>query len=365
MKASKSSVPTVQATKKRRVKPWVIVLVAVSAVVAVTAGILLANADRFREHSQNRKIAAVCNGYEIPYEELRFITCFYKQELEGKYGEGIFDDPNTAESYREELETLVKENLNQNYVVLSAAAQLGIETSDSVIDNYVDEQIAALIEECGGKGAYKAFLAEQHMSENYLRFTFSTEFVKSAVHYTLLDKDIYEYRYEDNATEFMQYVLTSGNYVRTLHVYIENADGEDPAVNLGTAQKISDKLQSTAMYDERRRLLSEYIGSDMNDDLSTVTGDGYYFTRGEMIEAYENASFDLQIGEVSEPVVCGGGNFIIMRLEPEEAYVKNNAQELINGYYGVCLGEYIERFRPVCTVYFTDYGKTLDLLTID
>ena len=97
----------------------------------------------------------------------------------------------------------------------------------------------------------------------------------------------------------------------------------------------------------------------------TVTGDGYYFTRGEMVQAYEDASFDLAIGEVSDPVVCSGGNFVIMRLEPEEAYVQNNLKELMDAYYGVCLNNYVEEFRPMCDVFFTEYGKTIDLLTME
>ncbi len=365
MKASRPPVPVIKNTKKRRLKTWIIVLISVVIVLGIAVGLILANLDEFKKFSQDRKVVAVCNGYEIPYEELVFLTSFYKQELADKYGDHIWDDPDTAEQYREELETLVKNNLNQNYVVLSAAKQLGIKTSGDTIDNYVDQQVELLTKECGGEKAYKKFLSEQHMTEHYLRFTFSTEYIKSAIHYTLLDNDIYEYRYEDNASDFMQYVLESGNYVRTLHVYIANEEGEDPAANLAQAQKVSDALQAAETVEERRELLGEYIGSTLNDDYTIVTGDGYYFTRGEMTEEYEKASFALDIGETSAPIVCGGGTFVIMRLAPEAEYVENNVKELMNAYYGVCLGEYMEQFRPSCDVFYTEYGQTLDLLDLD
>ena len=76
------------------------------------------------------------NGETSPYlaetyEELRFVTLFYKDSLEGKYGKGIWDDPATAEKYRAELEELVMENLNENYVVLSTCENLGIPTKSS------------------------------------------------------------------------------------------------------------------------------------------------------------------------------------------------------------------------------------------
>ena len=365
MKASRPPIPaTAKKKKSRRVKPWVIVVIAVALVLCTVAGVVAFNFNTWRQNAQNRKTVAVCNGFEIPYEELRFLTVFYKTQMAEQYGDDIWDNPAVAETYREKLEKLVKDNLNQNYVVLSAAKQLGIATSSKTVDNYIDQQIDALKAECGSTKAYKKFLNENGMSESYLRFTLSVGFVESAIHYTLLDSDSYQFRYEDNANEFVKHVLTSGEYVRTLHVYIENAAGEDPAANLATAQKISDNLKDAESISARRSMLSTYIGSEINDDLMTVTGDGYYFTRGEMVQAYEDASFALEIGEVSDPVVCSGGNFVIMRLEPEETYVQNNLKELMDAYYGVCLNDYIEVFRPMCDVFFTEYGKTLDLLTI-
>jgi parvulin-like peptidyl-prolyl isomerase len=95
-----------------------------------------------------------------------------------------------------------------------------------------------------------------------------------------------------------------------------------------------------------------------------VTGDGYYFTRGEMDEAYEKAAFDLAIGEVSEPVVCSGGNFVIMRLYPDAAYIKENTQQLLDNYHGVAVGIYEEQFREDCAVFFNEYGESIDLLSI-
>jgi hypothetical protein len=115
----------------------------------------------------------------------------------------------------------------------------------------------------------------------------------------------------------------------------------------------------------RRELMSDYIGSSINDDLLTVTGDGYYFTRGEMDKAYEDASFDLAMGEVSQPVVCSGGNFVIMRLELEADYIAKNCQTLLNNYHSVALGIYEDQFRPQCTVQFNDYGKSIDLVTME
>jgi parvulin-like peptidyl-prolyl isomerase len=83
-----------------------------------------------------------------------------------------------------------------------------------------------------------------------------------------------------------------------------------------------------------------------------------------MDKAYEDASFDLAMGEVSQPVVCSGGNFVIMRLYPDEEYIKENVESLLDTYHGVAVGLYEEQFKDACKVIFNEYGESIDLLSL-
>ena len=347
--------------KKKTIIITLVITLSVLLIGGIITAVALSNAEEYKQYAADRKTVATCNGYEIPYEELYFLTMFYKDSLASTYGEGIWDDPATAEQYRSELETLVSENLCENYLVLSACRYLGIKTEGKEIDQYVDKEMKALRAEFSSEKEYKAWLSEHWMTEHYMRFSIGVSYLESAVYYTLLDAGLFRYT-TSNAADFRDYVQNSGDYVRTIHVFIENAEGEDPAANLSEAQKISDALRAVEDPQERRELMSEYIGSTVNDDLLAVTGDGYYFTRGEMDEAYENASFDLAVGEVSEPVVCSGGTFVIMRLYPDAEYIQTHLQELLNGYHGVAVGLYEEQFRENCQVVFNEYGKSIDLV---
>ncbi len=349
--------------KSRKTVAIVSVVLVLALVIGAVAWITVSNWDEYQQLSADRKTVATCNGYEIPYEELRFVTLFYKDSLEGKYGKGIWDDPATAEKYRAELEELVMENLNENYVVLSTCENLGIPTKSSDMDDYVDSQMAELRNSFESKKEYQEWLDEHWMTEHYMRFSIGISFLESAIYYTLLDNDLYTYS-QDNIEDFRYYVEFSGNYVRVIHVYIKNEEGEDPAANLEKARKISEEIRAASGYEERHALMSKYIGSEVNDDLYTVTGDGYYFTRGEMDEDYEEAAFGLGIGDVSEPVVCSGGTFVLMRLTPEEEYIKKNAQKLLNSYHSVAMGIYEEQFRPDCVVQFNEYGESIDLVAL-
>ena len=350
--------------KKKTIITAVSVAVVVAVVIGVIAAVTVSNWDEYQQLSANRKTVATCNGYEIPYEELRFVTLFYKDTLADKYGADIWSDPAKAEEHRAELEAMVQEKLNENYVVLSACRDLHIPTEGKEIDEYVDDYVKQLRESCEADGqSYKEWLAELGMTENYMRFSIGVNYLESAVHYTLLDNDLYTFRY-DNIADFKDYVENNANYVRTIHVFIDNEDGEAPAENLAKAQEISNALLDVSDFNERLSLMSEYIGSAVNDDLLSVSGDGYYFTRGEMVEEYENASFALEIGGVSEPVVCSGGNFVIMRLAPQRAYIDKHAETLLENYHGVALGLYIDQFRPACEVTFNEYGQSIDLVAL-
>ena len=321
-------------SKKKKIITIVIVAVlAVALIAGVVASVVFSNWEEYKQNAADRKTVATCNGFEIPYEELYFVTMFYKDSLE------------------------------LTYLVLSACRNLGIRTEGAEIDKYVDAEMKKLRDACSSEQEFEELLAENWMTEHYMRFSLGVNYLESALYYTLLDNGMFRYTLE-NAADFRDYVANSGDYVRTIHVFIENVEGEDPAANLAEAKKISDALRALEDPQARRELMSDYIGSSVNDDLLSVTGDGYYFTRGEMDKAYEDASFDLAMGEVSEPVVCSGGNFVIMRLYPDEEYIKENVESLLDTYHGVAVGLYEEQFKDACKVIFNEYGESIDLLSL-
>ena len=311
---------------------------------------------------ENQRTVGVCNGYEIPYEELRFVTMLYKDNLVEKYGEGIWDDPASADAHRAELEAEVMEHLRENYVILSACAERGLPLESDAADNYVEDQIDKMIQESfGGKTAgYREFLEEQHLTDHYFRFSLKVSYLESALFYSMLDGGEFAYT-KENLTEYIDYVLQSPDYARIIHVYLRNDEGENPEQNLKDAQNITLALRAVHNSEDRLRVMNQYIGSTYNDDMDMVTKDGYYFTRGEMNKTYEEAAFALQIGEVSDPIECSGGYFVLMRLEPEEAYVMSNSSTLLTNWQSARMGFIEDSYRAVCEPILTEEGLAIDL----
>ena len=95
---------------------------------------------------QDQKVVGTCAGYDVLYEELRYVTLTYKKMFESTYGEGIWDDPAVAETYRAELEETVKRIMLNNYAVLAACQAHAITAEDfksDAIQDAVDAEIAA------------------------------------------------------------------------------------------------------------------------------------------------------------------------------------------------------------------------------
>ena len=382
------------ASKSRRerriltVAMWVIGAVAV----AVIAGIIIYNVieagkadsenkeytdyitEDKEELKQNERVVATCNGFEVPYEALRFHTVLQKKLMEAEYGEGIWDKASTAEPLRAELEEAVIKSLQADYMILSACRKLGVDTEQGEIVQLVNQKMAALWEQTeldfeaqtgdaktydSVEAMFVANLDDLGMSENQLRMYYKVQdCLPQLIFYAMEEYGHFSYVLS-NLQDFSAYVFEESdgepNFMRTIQVITEDE---------ATAQRIYEALSLIADPDERLTRMNAYIGSKDNKDTNTPTKDGYYFARGEMQEVYEETAAALEYGEVSRPVEIAGQWCVMMRLELDEDYVTTNIATLLQGYQNTVMDRYVESFRENCTVKYTAYGVELDLVAI-
>lgn len=319
-----------------------------------------------RADRENQRVIGESGGFDVLYEELRFVTLLVKDAMAGEYGADIWENADTAETYRAELQERVMDKLRANYMVLSTCVAYNIDTESKEADNYVDRQIDQLItQECDGKTSkYKEYLKEHNLTDHYQRFALRVSYLESVLYYTLESGKHFAYTTE-NIDEFVQFVLESPDYARTVHVFLRNDEGESPEQNLAEAQKITQALRAVAGTAQRQEVMNGYIGSALNDDLSMVSTDGYYFTRGEMEEVYEQNTFALQVGEVSDPFLCGNGYYVVMRLAPEEDYAIQNSSTLLTYYQSAQMGLIEESRAESCRVVLNEYGQSIDLVAME
>lgn len=328
--------------KKRIIGLFAAFFAALICVTACSSGI--------QSSSEDARIVGECGGYKVKYEELRFLTLTCKAALEEKYGDDIFSAESSewVGEYKAELENMVEEQLCQNYASLIEFKEKGIKPNNGDTKQYVEDCIEILMmnEELDEEEEYLAYLEECYMTDSVLRFNIALESCFNRYCAKVaeeLDEEAY------NA------VMNPGEFIRTMSIFIRNDKGEDVDRNRRDAEKVRAEIAAGA-------LLEDYIGTKYNQDTGICD---YYIMRGYFDKAYEDAAFALEVGEVSPVVETADGFYIIQRMEPSTTYILGNIGDLKKIYFECKIYETINKRVEEIDFVLNEYGKTIDLWTME
>ncbi len=308
---------------------------------------------------QEQKPVATCGDYEILYEELRFVTLTHKDRMSDTYGEDIWKDPDTAEQYRAELEEAVYATLKENYMLLVACNYYRLTREDlesDAIQDAVDKEYDAAVQE------YESYYSDDfeegmealYLTENLFRFYLAVEQMKNELFYVLA-RDLQ--MIEDEEDVFYDWLL-DGNCAYVQHVFICNDEGDDPAINRIWAEEVQASLASG------RHTVGEYIDSAINEDTTNTAP--YYIVRDVYEEALVDAALALgDVNDVSPVVEADGGYYVFVRMEDSTETLLSQLTTLFTLYQGAKLGQIVDGFADQVQIEWNDYGKSLDLLTIE
>ncbi len=156
------------------------------------------------------------------------------------------------------------------------------------------------------------------------------------------------------------------NYVRVYHVlitadhfaededYADATDEELEAAALAYAEEILAALQES---DDVEADIYAYA-QDADDSGMVDNEAGYMFTYGDMVEEFEEASFALEVGELSGIVESSYGYHIIYRLETDE-YIEENWDDLLSDYISIVFNDYVDEVLANCTMTYSEYHDML------
>ena len=290
--------------------------------------------------------------YEITYEELYFLAYNYSAELTAEHGKNGWG--------KEQLIERINENIVSNYAVLTPAKEAGIsmDTDDHkekvqiALDSYIESEFG------GKRGNYKKTIKDMGATDNYVRFTIGVELLYSELVSEYLKTGVLS-----DEEAFIRKTIKD-EFIRTWHIMISNEDGSQE--NYSKAEEALKKIKSgTSMY--------EMIGSIYNEDFMETSLDGYYFIRGTMDEAYEEAAYDLRIDGISDIVRSVGQNgdgetvdcyYIIQRLPLEDHYINKNFETLKDQYYTSVVYGMVEELSDSLKFVPNEYFNTLDILNL-
>jgi len=332
-------------------------------ILACVAALLLAciltgcNSMPLRPSKEALSVVGHVGEFEVLYEELYFVTQTMKAEINAKYGEGAAE----SAQYADELRAMVFENILGNYAVLTLCREAGIELESKQIADAVQEQIDNHIQNDldGDRGAYLDELREMGSTDHYIRLVYRVEELYSALQHHYVSNGILA------SDEALVRKIINDEFIRTCHIMILNENHSED--NLAMAEEALLRIrQGTSMY--------SMIGSKYNHDYGLTTLDGYYFTRGIMDEAYEEAAYALEINEKSGIVAAKGQNekgktvdcyYIIQRLALDEDYIDSHFDALRDQYYESQIFLQVSAVEENLRFILNTYGQTLNLASLD
>lgn len=338
-------------SKKRKLAAAVIIAgVACTVIFAILMTVSYFNSVRpIKSTEEESRVVGECGGFEVRYEELRYVTLLYKQSLDVKLGKyDTLDEVGKAE-YEKQLEELVLDDLKSNYIILSLCDEYGIKTSSRGVRSYVNNEMKKFVRGAfdGDMDKYKAWLAENNLTDSFVRLMYSVDYLESQLLYHFIKNSI-NIEYDENTLgAFADHIMESDEWGKAIYAYYPKSsvtavhDGQSYVVwdaerSLPTAMAAAEALAAIESDSERFNYMTKtVIGKAPMVQGYTITGTGVYFTVGQMGEEFESAVFGLDLYGTSGVIELDTGYYVVMRLPLEEDEVKKQAAELLEHYrYG-------------------------------
>ena len=169
------------------------------------------------------------------------------------------------------------------------------------------------VEANGGEESFHAALEQSGMTEKDIK----TEIVNYLKIVKLLESEVditdeeMKTHFEDNKDSYNE-----PEQVEASHILVENEE---------TANEVKERLEAGEDFAE---LAKEY-----SIDTSNAESDGGlgYFSKGTMVEEFENIAFSMKVGEISDPVKTDYGYHIIHvtnKKEAKEANFEDHKEEI-------------------------------------
>ena len=263
------------------------------------------------------------------------------------------------------------DDIKSNYIVFSLCSKYGIDTDSKEAEDYVQDSIESLVETefDGDKKEYRAWLAENNMTDAFLRLTYKSYYLENALlDYFAENKIGIEY---DTTTKngLVAHILNSDEWARTIHIFYPNYEIKGLKYDHTRAYELAvddyNTLIGISGGEERFNTIRPMIGRyPMVEGVST-SGNGLYFTHGQTDAEYEAAAFALAEYGVSEPIEMEDGYYIIMRLPKVEDHIKAQADTLLSQYKYAALKEQLDAEEKAISFSGNDYFNGISLIDIE
>ena len=300
--------------------------------------------------------------YSVLYEELYFLALNYTDGLRSKYA-------NDPEGLNAAVWDEVYDNITENYAILELCRQKGLIYDEDELREDVETSIELDIESeyDGSRSDYFKSQQKFGLTDHYVRFITGINVLYSQLATKYREDGIIPTA-ED---ELISYIQNNFAHTWPIAVFINSeSEREAKTAKIEAARKLL--TSGTTMYD--------LIGSEYNEDVTLYyLSDtyGYYFPRGIMDEKYEDAAFEMNVGDnmivesyaensYGQRVKCF---YLIEKLSTSTSSAKEeiskNLATLSEMMSDAAINQRKEDIKDTLSFEANDFAKSLDIIALD
>ena len=263
-------------------------------------------------------VVLTVNGRDVQWHELFFWITSAVDTLEANYGEvkdfsAAFLDEGPDGSYQAYVLQSAIDAVSQYRALDGFAEALGAELSE-------ESRNAIRVQEISDMG-YVGVTDEEDFNDSLYSMNMTRELYDYLNRDAYLVGDCFAASFGADGSgcsdaEALAYA-EENEFVQVKHLLFSTTDdANEPLSESEIAQKRekAEAARQTLLAADDREAAMDAMLSDSDDPGSTYYTDGYVFTHGKMVQAFEDASYALEVGGVSEVVETDYGFHVILRL---------------------------------------------------
>lgn len=287
------------------------------------------------------------DGEAIPADYFRYYYLNLRNTYQAQNGEDAFEqNPEMEDALKEQVVL----QLTQGEAFYQLADQLGLSLTKED-QEAIDAQIQEEIDAYNSEEDFLAYLVESNSDTEVYRYAVTTNYLAQKIFDSLYGEDSDGYLDDEELSDYIR-----ENYVRVYHVLLSKTDDEG-SDNRQAAEELLAEIKSSEIDD----FIGYAFDSDLNADPGMIgSPEGYCFTRGEMLQEFEDAAYALEEGEVSDVVETSAGYHIIKRYPIEQSYINDNIDMFRSTIHNALLMEQLQAVMDGMTV---EYSPEYDLVT--
>ena len=254
------------------------------------------------------EVVAKVNGNDITVKQFQSTLALYKQSLESMYGSTIWDtEVEEGVKYKDKFKDIMLDQMIDIEAVCEQARKEKLVPTKEEVDKAFND----LKKNIDADKEYKNQLKEMGIDDTYLRNQqeqdltiqkYKENFDKNV---KITDEEMKKY-YEEHKKDYYK------DEVKASHILISTVDDNGKPLSEAKKKEAKKKAEEVLKKAKSGEEFSE-LAKEYSDDPGSAAngGDLGYFTKGQMVQPFEEAAFSLKPGEISGLVESEYGYHII------------------------------------------------------